>query len=291
VVKDLGILESCMPNADITWSNFPSGGDVVQAFAGDGIDMGLAGSSPAVIALSPSLELPVSVVWIHDVIGAAEALVVKDDSVEDITDLSGATIGVPFGSTTHYSLLQALNDAGMDPATDVKVINLQPEAMPAAWNGDQLDAAWVWNPTLASLEKTGHIILTSADTADAGKPTFDLGLATNSFIKDNPEFMKQWAMAQDYAVTMLNDDPDKAAESIAVALSLQSVDDAKALLDGLTYLPASEQASPQWLGGKLGQDLFSTAQFLVQQGGIDSVRPEKAYQASVDATPAEEAAK
>jgi taurine transport system substrate-binding protein len=290
IVKDLGILEACMPNASIQWSNFPSGGDVVQAFGGKGLDLGLAGSSPSVIALSPSLELPVSVVWIHDVIGAAEALVVKDEAVKDITDLEGATIGVPFGSTTHYSLLQALNDAGMDASKDVKVINLQPEAMPAAWQGDQLDAAWVWNPTLASLQESGgHIVLTSADTAEAGKPTFDLGLASNAFLKANPDFMTQWAKAEDYAVSLLNDDPDKAAESIAVVMSLKSVDDAKALLDGLTYLPASEQASPDWLGGKLGKDLFSTAQFLLQQGGIDKVLPMQAYEASVDATPAEEA--
>ena len=101
--------------------------------------------------------------------------------------------------------------------------------------------------------------------------------------------MTQWAKAQDYAVSLLNDDPDKAAESIAVVMSLKSVDDAKALLDGLTYLPASEQASPDWLGGKLGEDLFSTAQFLLQQGGIDKVLPIQAYKASVDPTPAEEA--
>jgi taurine transport system substrate-binding protein len=180
----------------------------------------------------------------------------------------------------------------MDATKDVKVINLQPEAMPAAWQGDQLDAAWVWNPTLASLQKDGgHVVLTSADTAKAGKPTFDLGLASNAFLKANPDFMTQWAKAEDYAVSLLNDDPDKAAESIAVVMSLQSVDAAKALLDGLTYLPASEQASPDWLGGQLGKDLFSTAQFLLQQGGIDAVLPVKAYEASVDATPAEEASK
>lgn len=148
IVKDLGILESCMPNATIKWSNFPSGADVVQAFNSGGIDLGLAGSSPSTIALSEPLNLPVSVVWIHDVIGDAEALVVRDTSVKDITDLKGEKIGVPFSSTTHYSLLQALEEAGMNSSEDVDVINLQPESMPAAWNGDQIAAAWVWNPTL-----------------------------------------------------------------------------------------------------------------------------------------------
>lgn len=144
-------------------------------------------------------------------------------------------------------------------------------------------------PHPATLSKTGSVILSSADTADAGKPTFDLGLGDNAFIKDNPEFMVQWAKAQDHAVTMINEDPDAAAESVAVGLSLDSVDDAKALFDGLTYLPAADQASPQWLGGKLGKDLSSTAQFLKSQGEIKAAGAKKAYEAAIDPKPAEEA--
>ncbi len=291
VVKDQGILEACMPNADIEWSNFPSGGDVVQGFAANnGLDIGLAGSSPATIALSAPLELPVSVVWIHDVIGEAESLVVKDTSITDITGLEGKTIAVPFSSTAHYSLLQALTDAGMDSNNDVTLVNLEPEKMQGPWDSGDIDAAWVWDPTLTSLKKDGKVILSSADTAEAGKPTYDLGLASDEFIADNPEFMTQWAKAQDYAVTMLNDDPDAAAESIAVELSLQNVDDALALFDGLTYLNASEQAGPDALGGKMGEDLFNTAKFLYEQGGIDAVGPEQQYADGVDASPAEAAA-
>ena len=198
IVQDQGILEACMPNADITWTDFPSGGDVVQGFAAnDPLDIGLAGSSPATIAVSAPLNLPVSVVWIHDVIGDAESLVVKDTSITDITGLEGKTIGVPFASTAHYSLLQALTDAGMDSNNDVTLVNLEPEKMQAPWDSGEIDAAWVWDPTLSALEKDGQIILSSADTAKAGKPTYDLGLAADEFIADNPEFMTQWAKAQD----------------------------------------------------------------------------------------------
>ena len=79
VVKDLGLLEACMPNATIEWSNFASGGDVVQAYGAGSVDIGLMGSSPATRALSEPLNIPLSVVWIHDVIGTAESLVVVDD--------------------------------------------------------------------------------------------------------------------------------------------------------------------------------------------------------------------
>lgn len=288
VVKDQGLLEACMPNATVKWSNFASGGDVVQGYGANSVDIGLMGSSPATIALSKPLEMPISVIWIHDIIGSAESLVVRDKSVSDLSGLKGGTIAVPFSSTAHFSLLQALQDAGLDAGKDVKIINLEPEKMPSAWQGDQIDAAWVWDPVLSELKKSGEVVLTSADTADAGKPTYDLGTARDEFAQANPEFMAQWARAQDYAVDMIETDPDEAAESVAVELGV-TPDEVLDLFEGYTYLRATEQASAEYLGEKMAQDLLTTAQFLVAQGGIDTVSGAEAYANGVDTAPAEEA--
>jgi taurine transport system substrate-binding protein len=290
VVKDLGLLEACMPKAKIKWSNFASGGDVVQAYGAKSVDIGLMGSSPATTALSAPLNMPISVVWIHDVIGTAESLVVRDKSVKDLKGLKGATIAVPYGSTSHFSLLQALQDAGMDQSKDVKLVNLEPEKMPSAWQGKQIDAAWVWDPVLTELKKTGHVVLSSEDTAKAGKPTYDLGTASNAFTQQNPEFMTQWAKVEDYADKMILNNPDKAAESIAAELGV-SKEAAKKLFAGYEYLPAAEQAAPEHLGDKMGKDLHSTAKFLLGQGAIKEVAPAKVYDDGVDTKPAESAAK
>lgn len=284
VVKDLGLLEACMPNAKITWSTFASGGDVVQAYGANSVDIGLMGSSPATIALSEPLNLPVSVVWVHDVIGGAESLVVRDEGVEDIAGLRGRTIAVPFSSTAHFSLLQALGDAGLDSAKDVKLINLEPEKMPSAWQGGQIDAAWVWDPVLSELKASGTVVLTSEDTAAAGKPTYDLGTANRAFVEANPEFMAQWARAQDHGVDLINEDPETAAVSIAAQLGI-TPEEVEALFEGYRYLTAQEQA--EHLGTELPGDLVATADFLVAQGGIDRASAPAAYDQGVDAGPAE----
>ncbi|MBW9210156.1 ABC transporter substrate-binding protein [Mumia sp. zg.B21] len=290
VVKDQKILESCAPNATITWSSFASGGDVVQAFGGKSLDLGLMGSSPATKALSAPLSLPVSVVWIHDVIGAAESLVVRDGAATDITGLKGKTIATPFGSTAHFSLLQAISDAGQK-ATDYTLVNADPEQIAPAWSRGDVDASWVWDPTLSELKKDkGTVILTSEDTAKAGKPTYDVGVAADDFIAENADFLALWAKAQDYAVAQIADDPDKAAESVAVEVGV-TTDEARAQFDGFVYLSAAEQATPDYLAGKLGADLFATAQFLHSQDGIAAVGPESAYADGVDASAAEAAAK
>jgi taurine transport system substrate-binding protein len=290
VVKDQKILESCLPNATIEWTNFASGGDVVQAFGGKSLDIGLAGSSPSTKALSAPLNLPVSVVWIHDVIGTAESLIVRDGAATDIAGLKGKTIATPFGSTAHFSLLQAIADAGED-AKDYKLVNSEPEQIAPAWGRGDLDAAWIWDPTLSELGKDkGEIILSSADTAEAGKPTFDLALASNEFIADNPAVMETWAKAQDYAVKQIRDEPKKAAESVAVEVGVSTAE-AEKLFDGFVFLDASEQVAPEYLGGKLGTDLFATAGFLLTQDGIAEVADESVYADGVDKAPAEAAAK
>ncbi len=279
VVKDRGVLEACMPNADITWTQYASGGDVVQAFGAGSLDLGTAGSSPTVRALSAPLDLDVQVVWVQDVIGDGEALVAKDAGATGVEDLVGARIGVPFSSTAHFSLLAALRDAGLDPATDVQVINLAPDAILGAWQGDQVDAAYIWDPTLSELLADGTQIVSGLDVSAAGAPTFDLSAATTDFVDANPAFMEQWTRAQDWAVQLILEDPAAAAESIAAEMGTETavVEDQ---LAGTTYLRAADQQS-QYFGGPLGPVLADTAAFLAAEGQIDGALPAQEYTAAL----------
>lgn len=276
VVKDLQLLEQCMPEADISWLKMNSGGDVVQAFGSDSLDISQVGSSPAVKSASPPLSKDIKVIWISDVIGAAESLVVKDPEVEQLSDLSGKTIGVPFGSTAHYSLLTALGEGGL--TGEVRVINLATDAILAAWQRDEIDAAWVWEPTLSELlAEEGHTILSSEDSAGLGAPTYDLVAGTDAFISANPDFMRMWTLVQAEGTRLLNDEPEAAATSIAVQLGI-SQEEAEKLLAGYKYPTLEEQAGPDYFSGDgLSTALASTAEFLEKQGEIDAVAEDGVY--------------
>ena len=39
IVRDQQVLETCMPNADIRWTQYASGAEVVQGFGGDSLDI------------------------------------------------------------------------------------------------------------------------------------------------------------------------------------------------------------------------------------------------------------
>jgi taurine transport system substrate-binding protein len=114
VVKDTGVLQTCLPNGKFTWAKFASGGDVIQAFGANSLDIGLLGSAAAARAISLPLHQDIKTIWIHDVIASAESLAVKDKSITTVAGLKGKKIAVPFASTSHYSLLAALTAAGIE---------------------------------------------------------------------------------------------------------------------------------------------------------------------------------
>ena len=76
--------------------------------------------------------------------------------------LIGKKIATPFASTAHYSLLNALKLNGISEK-DVELLDMQPADIYAAWQRGDIDAAYVWEPTLANLLSDGKILLSSAD--------------------------------------------------------------------------------------------------------------------------------
>lgn len=278
IVKDANLLAKCMPNAKITWTQFSSGADVVRAFGSKSLDLGLMGSAPAAKSLSAPLNLDVRVVWVQDVIGGAESLAVKDPGISNITGLRGKRIGVPFGSTSHLSLQSALDRAGL--AQSVTVINLEPSAIVGAWQGNQIDAAWIWEPTLSELTKDGHVVMTAEDGAKEGSPTYDLEGARGEFVASNPAVMRMWTIAQNWAVGQIRNDRQDAVARLAGQLGVDPAQ-VSTQLDGYLYLDAAEQAAPKYLGGGLGTDIRNTALFLQTQSGVDAVGPPSAYAAAL----------
>ena len=283
VVKHEGLLEKAFgPNVKIEWKVFDSGGSVNEAVVAGGVDFGLVGSSPTSRGISTGIEYQVP--WIFDVIGKAEALVVKGDKgITSVADLKGKTIATPFASTSHYSLLAALEDAGLSDS-DVNVIDSEPDAILAAWQAGQIDGAYVWNPNLAKLvADNGKVLVTSEDLSKEGKTTYDLAIVTNDFASKYPAAVQTWVEQEDAAVKQIRKDPTTAAADIAAELDITPAEAADQLSQ-LIFLDASEQVGADYLGGGLATNLFKAAQFNQKLGKIDTVQAESAYQNAVVTT-------
>ncbi|GAA0951048.1 glycine betaine ABC transporter substrate-binding protein [Actinocorallia libanotica] len=279
IVKDQKWLEEALPDTKITWSKFDSGGDVNTAVIAGSVDIGLAGSSPVSRGLSAPLNIAYKVPWIFDVIGENEALVARD--ADSVAGLKGKKIAAPFSSTTHYSLLAALQDAGLKEG-DVSLVDLEPQDIQAAWTRGDIDAAYVWTPVLGELQKDGRTLVTSKELAAKGKVTADLAVVRTEFADTYPEALTTWLRQQDRAVKLVRQ--DKAAASAAVGRQLNlSPEEAGRQIDQLVLLDGEEQQGADHLGtpaapGALAQTLRSTAEFLQTQGNVDAVPELTAFQ-------------
>ncbi len=285
IVKNNRWLEEALPDYNIKWTKFDSGADVNTAFIAKELDFGALGSSPVARGLSAPLNIPYKVAFVLDVAGDNEALVVRNASgVNSIAELKGKRIGTPFASTAHYSLLAALSQNGLS-ASDVQLVDLQPQAILAAWDRGDIDAAYSWLPTLDQLRKTGKDLITSRQLANDGKPTLDLGAVSDEFAGAHPDVVDIWRQQEARALQLIHEDPAAAAKAIAAEIGLSPDEVAGQLKQGV-YLTPAEVASPEWLGadgqpGNIAVNLQSASQFLAEQKQIPSAASLQTFQDAI----------
>jgi taurine transport system substrate-binding protein len=274
IIKNQKLLEKALPDYKISWIKFDSGATVNQAFLGKSLDIAALGSSPFARGVSGSSPIPYKAAFVLDVAGENEALIArKSTGITSVAGLKGRTVATPFASTSHYSLLAALARAGLT-TSDVKLVDLQPQPILAAWQRGDIDAAYVWLPTLDDLRKTGNQLISSAQIAAGGKPTLDLAVVTDELIARDPHAIDVWRRTEAQALRLLTSDPEGSAKSVAAELDI-SLADAKAQLAQGVFLTPGQVASAEWLGtegapGKLADYVTSTARFLADQKQIDA---------------------
>ncbi len=261
----------------VSFRQFAGGGDVIRAMASGQIAIGEAGTSPIASAISQGLD--VELFWILDDINAAEAMVARNGAhVNSIADLKGKRIGVPFVSTTHYHTLVALEQAKVN-IKDVKIMNMRPPEVAAAWERGDIDATFIWDPVLAKLKQSGKVLVTSGKiAADTGKSTFDGMIANKKFARENPDFMVKFvkilATADDnYRQNRAAWNADSPMVKAVAKMTGAKADTVPASMALYSFPTLEEQASPRWLGGGAATSLQSAAQFLKEQGTIQTVLP------------------
>jgi len=285
IAKNSRWLEEALPDYNIKWTKFDSGADVNTAFIAKELDFGALGSSPVARGLSAPLNIPYKVAFVLDVAGDNEALVARNGSgVDTIAALKGKRVATPFASTAHYSLLAALSQNGLSPS-DVQLVDLQPQAILAAWDRGDIDAAYTWLPTLDDLRKSGKDLITSRRLAKDGKPTLDLGVVSDEFAAANPEVVDTWRQQQARALTLIHEDPAAAAKAVAAEIGLSPEETEGQIKQGV-FLTPEEVASAEWLGaegqpGNIANNLQNASQFLADQKQIPSAAPLQTFQDAI----------
>ena len=117
---------------------FLRGADMLSLLAAHKLESGLLGDMPTILSTSTGN------VWVVGLVKQTSTAIVAKGNVQ-VADLAGKRVAyVPF-SSAHYTLLQGLASAGLNE-TQVKLITLRADEMPAALERGDIDAFAAWEP-------------------------------------------------------------------------------------------------------------------------------------------------
>src|SRR2546428_1725674 len=152
--------------------------------------------------------------------------IVVRDTVKTMADLRGKTIVLAQNSPSHFFVLNALINSGVQPAEVEFKFTQDAFQAAAAFNADKrLAGAVSWAPDIYHLEKVkGHKILVTTGTAN--KLIADVWFARADFAKDNPDIMEGITRGIFDAMVKLKDQgaKQKVAKLMAAGYSIPESD-------------------------------------------------------------------
>lgn len=170
----------------IKYYTFDSGVDANKALLANSVDLATMGDTNAVVAMAA--KIPVNLVWVNDVVGSNEQLVVRRQlGIQRPQDLVGKTIATPFASTSHYSLMMYLKAHHL--LGKVHLMDMQTTEIVAAWRRGDIDGAYTWEPSLSNLTHA-QTLTDSQALANAGYLTANVTLATTQFQRQHPQALR-----------------------------------------------------------------------------------------------------
>jgi sulfonate transport system substrate-binding protein len=154
ILKARGTLEKRLAplGVGITWTEFNAGPVQLEALNVGAIDFGDVGEAPPIFAQAAGAPLVYAGATVPR--PQLEAIIVpKGSAITTVADLKGKKIAFNKGSNVQYFLVKLLEKYGLKYG-DVQAIYLPPPDARAAFQKGSVDAWVIWDPFLASAQKT-----------------------------------------------------------------------------------------------------------------------------------------
>jgi len=153
-LKVRGTLEKRLAplGVSVTWTEFNAGPVQLEALNVGAIDFGDVGEAPPIFAQAAGAPLVYAAATVPR--PSSEALIVpKGSAIQKVSDLKGRKVAYNKGSNVQFFLAKLLEQHGL-AYSDVQHVHLPPADARAAFAQGAVDAWVVWDPFLASAQKT-----------------------------------------------------------------------------------------------------------------------------------------
>jgi NitT/TauT family transport system substrate-binding protein len=236
LARDLGLMN---PKA-IQLVEYPSASEVLRAFRNEAIDA-------MVISLDELFGLAAEglrprVVLVVDVSHGADAVVGRP-GMKSMKDLKGKRVAVESGALGAFVLSRALALNGMQ-AGDVKVVQLESNEQPSAFEKGQVDAAVTFDPYRGELLRAGAVSL--FDSTQIPGEIVDLVAVRMGVLETQPKAIRAMLIGWLGAIDYLKREPQDAARRMGIRQQTTGEQFLKAL-QGL-HIPSREE-NLKMLGG------------------------------------------
>lgn len=214
---------------EVSYNQFVAGPPMVEALAGQRLDIANLGPLPAISSRASGIDVKVVARAYSDDLYYG-LLVRPDSSVKSVPELKGKKVAVQVGSGAHLFFMLLLQQNGLKNS-DVSTVNLPTSEHRAALETGNVDAVVTWQPFVASLElsKSGKVL---ADSKNVLR-TVGVYLARNEFGQKNPQLVERFLKVHKKAADYLVKNPDEAIAVIskenkipveALAKSIKTID-------------------------------------------------------------------
>jgi len=259
-------------NVEINFREFDTGAQMTAVMASGDIQIAYSlGMIPFSSAVTQGV--PLRLVGIAESYSEAENIVVRDGTgIISPIDLIGKKVGVPFGTSSHYKLMGILEKFGIKE-TQVKLIDMAPPDIVAAFKRRDIHAGIGWEPFVSEMLKEGHLVVSAKDIDRWGYGTFDVVVVTDRFAEKNPQLITTFLKVVDDSTMYLQTHPDESYILIGQKAGL-TPEKTKDILSGMVFFTVNEQLSSAWMGtthrkGEILKKMKRVADFLVKQKSID----------------------
>lgn len=209
----------------VDWEAYDTGAPITTQMIAGKIDIGSMGDYPLLInggkaQQNASTATSMIATTGYNLRGSLNMIVVKPGStVQSVAALAGKNVSTSVGSAADGTLVQALRQAGLDPANAVHVVNQQPSVGSSALQAGSVTAlsqfiAW---PGQLVFARQAQVLY---DGGALNVPTLHGVVVRNAFATHNPDIVEAFLRAEIQATDDIWHKPLQAAQTVASATGL-----------------------------------------------------------------------
>ncbi len=246
---------------DLDYKDFSSGTDANAAFSAGRLDAISNVTSEMVTLAANGVDFKIVMAADNSLGGDG---ILARNSVKDIADFKGKTVAVEEGGVSHFFLLQVLKEAGLS-GSDIKLVNVTPDAAAAAYQSGKADIAVTYSPFLAKAnqaQKDGRIIF---DTSKMPTAIIDIHSFNTKFIEANPGAVEAFVKGTLKSLDFIKTNPTEAYTIAGKRLEL-SPEEVEAELKGVRLI--DKETNLEILNTSLLPHLEELSAFLLEQKQI-----------------------